>query len=134
MAAWKKLFSRAHDGDANEVRDILEGSGGGAEAVVALSNPKTGDNVLHALCRDGGGLDMFVFIVDLCGQAEGQVAVAGLGNFDGKTPLHEAAQCKNEFVVSYLLQKVGIRIEILYSRLGKFLAAVCKTAMPKCVV
>ena len=112
-AAWKKLFLRAQNGDKEAVRDILEASGSGAEAVTSLCNPKTGDNVLHALCRDADGarLDMFEFIVDLCGEGAGG-DIAGLGNFDGKTPLHEAAQCKNEPIVSYLLEK-GVEVDAL---------------------
>ena len=107
-AAWKKLLLRAHNGDKDDVRDILKANGGGVEAVTSLCNPKTGDNVLHALCRYGGRPDMFEFIVDLCGDG----AILGLGNFDGKTPLHEAAQCKNEPVVAYLLER-GVEVDAL---------------------
>ena len=104
-AAWKKLVSRALDGDKKAVRDMMSASGGGTEALASLSNPKTGDTVLHALCRDDGGrLDMFRFIVDLCGEA-----ACGLGNFDGKTPLHEAAQCKSASLVAFLLER---RVEV----------------------
>ena len=107
-AAWKKLVSRALDGDKEAVRDMMSASGGGTEALSSLSNPKTGDNVLHALCRDEGGcLDMFRFIVDLCGEA-----ACGLGNFDGKTPLHEAAQCKSASVVAFLLER-GVEVDAL---------------------
>ena len=107
-AAWKKLVSRALDGDKEAVRNMINANGGGTEALFSLSNPKTGDNVLHALCRDDGGrLDMFRFIVDLCGDA-----ACGLGNFDGKTPLHEAAQCKSPSAVSFLLGR-GVEVDAL---------------------
>ena len=107
--AWKRLVSRALDGDKEAVRDMMTANGGGTEALASLSNPKTGDNVLHALCRDDdtGRLDMFRFVVDLCGEA-----ACGLGNFDGKTPLHEAAQCKSASVVAFLLER-GVEVDAL---------------------
>ena len=107
-AAWKSLFLRAHNGDKEAVRDILRANGSGVATVASLCNPKTGDNVLHALCRDDGGrLEMLAFIVDLCGKS-----ACGLGNFDGKTPLHEAAQFKNEPAVAYLLER-GVEVDAL---------------------
>ena len=106
VAAWKELFLRANNGDKDEVRDVLKANGGGIEAITSLSNPKTGDNVLHSLCRDEGHLAMLEFVVDICGEG-----ACGLGNFDGKTPLHEAAQCKNAAAVAYLLERSAIQLK-----------------------
>ncbi len=102
---WKRLFAAAADGDAEAVHAMLASSSG----VVDLANPKTGDTVMHVLCRGRGPkrLKLLQAVLD-----ESSSSMVSSGNYDGKTMLHEAAQFKNAGAVRLLLSR-GAAVDAL---------------------
>jgi ankyrin repeat protein len=69
------------------------------------SHPKTGDTVLHLFSRFGRG-----DLLDLFSQCDG--VDLQIPNFEGKKPLHEAAQFGQLDCVQFLLHK-GVQVDCL---------------------
>lgn len=68
--------------------------------VLESSHPKSGDTVAHLAARQGH-LEILTFLADEGFGLE-------IGNFDGKRPLHEAAQSGQYSCLEFLLIKVTV--------------------------
>ena len=76
-----------------------------AQKCLSVSHKKTGDTVLHLACRFGRRDLLELFTV--CDGVDLQIS-----NYEGKKPLHEAAQFGQLDCVDFLLQN-GVKVDCL---------------------
>lgn len=98
------VFKMANAGDVQSLRGLAETESGAAE-IRGCFAPSTGDTVAHNAARSGN-CDLLAMLVG------SRLLSADVSNFDGKRPLHDAAQFGHAACVRYLLA-VGAEVDAL---------------------